>query len=246
MSEFVNTTPQSSLRRSMLCRVQETLGAQFAEHQGAIVVRHFNSQLDEERAQLKSLAIIDLSTLPRSGFKGREAPQWLTDKGVNIPETPNQAVKQDDGSIVARLSMQEHLILSDLAISASLPAKLEQSWSMQSDVACYSLPRNDSHAWLYLTGSEVRAMLSKVCGIDLRDNEFANLSIAQTSIARINGILIRDDLVINGSDESSSAIPAFHLLCDSSSVAFVWESMCDAMNEFDGKPVGFAALLNEQ
>ncbi len=232
MSEFITATADSVLRRSQLYHLQQSEGAQFAKYQDAVVVKQFSSN---DSQQVKSLGVADLSTLPRSGFKGKHTPQWLEQQGVTIPEQPNCATKQNDGALVARLSEQEHLILSDLAMAGSLAQILEQSWSIEPDYMCYSLPRRDSHAWLYLSGEHVRAMLAKVCGIDLSAVEFANGQIAQTSIARINGILIRDDL----NDDTAG----FHLLCDSSSVIFVWQSLLDAMAEFDGKPVGLAALL---
>lgn len=232
MNEFIAAAADSAIRRSQLYHLQRDEGAKFAQYKDAIVIKQFN---EGEEKQLKSLAMIDLSTFPRFGFKGMHTQQWLAERGVVLPEQPNKAVKQCDGSLVARLSEQEHLILSDFERHDTLAESLEASWSIQSDVMCYSLPRRDSHSWLYLSGEHVRSMLAKVCGIDLRATEFASGQIAQTSIARINSILIRDDL--------NSQITGFHLLCDSSSVIFVWQSLLDAMAEFDGKPVGLQALL---
>ncbi len=237
MNEFVTAAGDSAQRRSQLYHLQQAAGAEFAQLQSAVVVKQFNN---DEATQLASLAMIDLSTLPRSGFKGKQAPMWLTEQGVSIPAKPNSATKQSDGSLVARLSEQEHLILSDFSMQSTMAETLAGNWQIQEDLACYSLPRRDSHAWLYLSGKHVRSMLAKVCGINLSAAEFANGQIAQTSIARINGILIRDDLDTAGGEQP---IAGFHLLCDSSSVIFVWESLLDAMAEFDGKPVGVAALL---
>ena len=236
MNEFVTATPDSGLRRSQLYRRQQQAGAEFASLNGAVVAKQLSAN---DAEQLKSLAMVDLSMLPRSGFKGRQTPEWLTAQGVAIPELPNQAKTQQDGSLVARLSMQEHLILSDLQVTAALPQQLEDNWQMDGDNACYSLPRSDSHAWLMLTGEHLRDMLAKVCGIDFAAEEFANHQVAQTSIARINGILIRDDLTT----ADGSTVLAFHLLCDVSSVEFLWDCLQDAMDEFSGKPVGLAALL---
>ncbi len=236
MNEFVTAAPDSGLRRSQLYRTQQKAGAEFASLNGATVVKQFAA---DDAQQLKSLAMIDLSMLPRSGFKGRQAPEWLAQQGVEIPAAPNQATRQNDGSLVARLSMQEHLILSNLQVTATLPKQLESTWQMDADNACYSLPRNDSHSWLLLTGEHLRDMLAKVCGIDFAADEFANHQVAQTSIARLNGILIRDDLQL----ADGSTVLAFHLLCDVSSIEFVWDCLQDAMDEFGGKPAGLAALL---
>ena len=76
-------------------------------------------------------------------------------------------------------------------------------------------------------------MFAKICGVDLRPGKFDDLAIAQTSIARISAIAIRDD---------RGGQPAYHLLCDSASANYFWDCLLDAMAEFDGRPVGLAAL----
>ena len=76
-------------------------------------------------------------------------------------------------------------------------------------------------------------MFAKLCGVDLRVDHFPDLAIAQTSVARSNAIVIRDDL---------GATPTFHLLGDSASAAYMWDVLLDAMAEFEGAPVGLKAL----
>ena len=76
-------------------------------------------------------------------------------------------------------------------------------------------------------------MFAKLCAVDLRPAKFADLSIAQTSVARLSAIVIRDD-------RADSL--AYHLLADSASAAYLWECLFDAMTEFDGRPVGLTAV----
>ena len=80
-----------------------------------------------------------------------------------------------------------------------------------------------------ITGEKASAMFAKICGIDLRAKSFDNHAIAQTSVARSNTIIIRDDL---------GAVPAYHMLGDSASAGYMWMCLNDAMEEFDGGPVG--------
>ena len=58
-------------------------------------------------------------------------------------------------------------------------------------------------------------------------------ALAQTSIARLNGIVARADL---------GETLAYHLLADSASASYLWAVLTDAMAEFEGRPVGLAAL----
>ena len=84
--------------------------------------------------------------------------------------------------------------------------------------------------------SKVSALLAKICAVDLRLERFADLRIAQTSVARSNCVVIRADL---------GALPAFHLLGDSASAEYMWDCLLDAMAEFDGGPIGLDILRQE-
>ena len=83
--------------------------------------------------------------------------------------------------------------------------------------------------WAY---SRAAQMFAKLCGVDLRPGKFADGAIAQTSLARMNAVVIRDD---------RGGALAYHLLGDSASAAYLWDCLTDAMAEFDGRPVGLAA-----
>jgi sarcosine oxidase subunit gamma len=98
---------------------------------------------------------------------------------------------------------------------------------------CYVVPRADSHAWFLVTGNEAAAMFAKICGVDLRPHRFADLAIAQTSVARLSAIVIRADV---------AGTPGYHLLADSASAEFLYDVLLDAMAEFGGGPVGLQAL----
>lgn len=175
----------------------------------------------------------DLSTLPRTGFKGADSPAWLEARGVTLPAAPNLATRQADGSLVARLAPGEFLILAGLAGDAAATDRLDQAWSIDDAGMCFRLPRRDSHAWLHLSGPQAAAMFAKICGVDLRPKSFADLAIAQTSVARLSAIVIRDD---------RGGIPCFHLLADSASAIYLWESLEDAMAEFAGSVAGHGSL----
>lgn len=94
----------------------------FEELAGYAVVTDY-ADAGDEVYQATHLALTDLSTLPRTGFKG--ARGWLEEHGAQLPNSPNQAAQQEDGSLIARLSIDELLILSDLNSDATLPAILQ-------------------------------------------------------------------------------------------------------------------------
>lgn len=177
------------------------------------------------------VVLTDLSPFARTGFKGADTPDWLVRQGLTIPEAPNRAAVQGDGSVLARLSAGEFLLLGHPGDEMGLVERLETAWSWGDGAGlCFPLPRQDSHAWFHLRGDKVPEMLAKLCGVDLRRHAFAAGTVAQTSIARLNGIVVR-----HGDD--------FHLLADSASAEYLWDCLVDAMAEFGGSVAGANHLL---
>jgi sarcosine oxidase subunit gamma len=187
-------------------------------------------------ADLHELALIDLSLLPRSGFKGRGTPEWLEGQGLTLA-APNRATRQADGTLAVRLAPREVLLLAPWSgPGGTLIDRLDQDWPQGREAAGvprgYTVPRAESHFWFLLTGRHVPAMLAKLCGIDFRTDRFAPLEVAQTQAVRLSVIVIRDD----------TALPAWHLLADSASADYVWACLLDAMQEFDGRHASMDVL----
>lgn len=181
---------------------------------------------------LNTCALTNLTDLPRVGFRGSDSAAYLQARGYRLPERPNQALRQDDGGWVARLSQSEYLLLGSLADEGERVAAEEANWA-QDARRNYLLPRQDSHAWLQLSGHRGSAVMAKLCGVDLRPEAFPVGAVAQTSAARINVIVI---------NVGSATLPAMHILFDRASLAYFSGAMLDAMDEFDGAMVALGAL----
>ncbi|MGD9538572.1 MAG: sarcosine oxidase [Alphaproteobacteria bacterium] len=222
--------PADTLPRSFLYRELAGLGAAFEPVNGYACAMRFGA---DEAAQARSLALCDLSPLKRTGFKGWATAEWLSDQGVRLEAAPNRVYPQDDGARLARLSRGEFVVLGDLDLRSDLTGRLDGAWSIASADGCYRVPREDSSAWLKLTGEHAASMLAKVCGVDLRPKKFPDHAIAQTSLARMNAIIARGDL---------GATLAYDLLFDIASAVYLWRALLDAMAEFSGKPVGLEAV----
>lgn len=202
-------------------------------HRGE-VPGHFGDA-EAERSALARLALADLSLYPRTGFKGAGAPEWLARQGVLLPE-PNRTQRQADGTLALRLAPREALLLTGRTGDGDF-SSLEAVWRAEraggeAGPIGFPVPRADSHFWFLLTGAQVPEMLAKLCGVDLRPHKFAPLAVAQTQAARISVIIARDD----------TDLPAWHLLADSASAAYLWDCLLDAMAEWQGRPVGITAL----
>lgn len=216
-------------RRSFHYRDLAVAGAAFAEVAGGEMAMRFPRH--DEAAALARMALADLSPWPRTGFKGREAMAWLAAQGLEIGAESNRAYRQKDGALVAKLAPTEAVIL-DALTAGGAAARLDAAWSYPQE-ACWRVPRQDGALWFLVSGAHAPVMFAKICGVDLRPHKFDNLRIAQTSVARMNAIVIRDDL---------GNVPAYHLIGDSASARYLWGCLADAAAEFGGLPVGFEAV----
>lgn len=218
------------LRRSFIYRELEAAGARFVAIGDAEVAARYAG--GDETQALIGLGIADLSPLPRTGFKGDGAVDWLAAQGIAIGEASNHAYRQADGALAARLAPGEVLVLEGLAGGVGTCARLDAAWDPATG-AFWPVPRRDGAFWFLVTGEHAATMFAKVCGVDLGPARFANHAVAQTSVARTNAIVVRDDL---------GAVPAFHLLGDSASARYMWRCLADAAAEFGGRPVGLEAV----
>src|SRR5688572_22100190 len=140
-------------------------GARFAELSGCAIASGYGGSIEEESAQAKELGLIDLSPLPRTGFKGRRAIRWLKMAGLQVGDDNNFSWLQDSGAVVARLADTEALVLSDLANTSDTCARLDRSAANENPESCYRVPRRDASAWFLVTGDCADIMFAKICGV---------------------------------------------------------------------------------
>lgn len=195
--------------------------------------KHFLTTAHDQQA-IEHCALIDLTHLSRVGFRGQDSANYLKELGFQLPEKANFSIQQENGTLVARLSATEYLILGGLSDFGESVAQLEAHWSM-TEKQIFLLPRQDSHAWLQLTGIHIAQVMAKFCAVDLNAASFLPGHVVQTSIARINAI------IVNVSDEYT---PKFNILYDRAAAVYLWDVLVDAIREFDGQVVGVNALIS--
>ncbi|MFJ2683295.1 sarcosine oxidase subunit gamma [Pseudomonas sp. NPDC087342] len=187
-------------------------------------LREQHSIARQALAPLLGCRLADLTDLPRVGFRGAHSAEYLRSRGFVLPDAPNRAVIQADGSQVARLSQTEYLLLGSPEDQGQRMADEEARWELDRQ-ANYLLPRQDSHACFQLTGDHLSEVLAKLCGVDLSPQAFGPGAVAQTSAARINVIVINSGTVQQAS---------LHILCDRASQEYFRGALEDAMQEFSG------------
>jgi sarcosine oxidase subunit gamma len=236
MAALPKVFARNQLRRSPIYRETQAAGAFCEVINNGAVPMHYGSP-DSELGRAQKMAIADLSGLPRTGFKGTGTVEWLQAQGLSIGADSNMAYRQEGGALAARLAPTEIFLIDGLDATGALIDRLNAAWAWGTEkprkLIGYPMPRQDSHAWFMITGQHAPDMFAKICGVDLRLHKFAVGQIAQTSIAKMSGIIIRTDL---------GTTPAYHLLADIASADYLWPAVQDAMKEFNGGPVGLNAL----
>lgn len=225
--------PQSLTYRSPVWRHLKDADAEFAEINGYAVATSIGDT-GTQLSAARNLAICDLSGLARMGVKGDGIDRWLSAQGLSVPPAPNHALMQADGSLLAMLARNEGLVLSDIEQRGRMIEQLTSGFQDAADPPTGQLiPRQHSQSWFRISGRDTAATMAKLCGVDLRPGLFDNLRVAQTSVARLNGIVIRDDI---------DDIPAIHLLADSASAGYLWECIMDAGAEYGISVIGLGPL----
>ncbi len=180
---------------------------------------------DVDAEAVERMAVSDLSGLPRIGFKGRDTLDWLRARGFECGNKPNRTYRQPNGVLAALLAPNEVLLLSPLAGPDLTLLGLADTCSLDDEIRRYPVPRADANFEFLVSGRHAAEMFAKLCGVDLRPAAFAADGVAQTSVARLNAIVVRADV---------GDILAFRILGDSASAEYMWESLKDAMSEFSG------------
>lgn len=169
------------------------------------------------------LVILDLSGQPRLGFKGRGTLAAMQKRGIVVENQPNRAFPQADGALCLVLAASEVFLLGMRGGDDSGFAKLEADWSIEDGERTYPMPRRHSHAWFAIQGEAAPDMLSKLCAIDFRPHRFDDLTIAQTSVARLTAIVLRADV---------GELLTYHVLADSAAAVYLLSCLRDAAEEF--------------
>ena len=165
------TDPAAYLRRSPLRRALQDAGASWTEIAGAAVA----STVANRSATNAEVTIVDLSPLPRLGFKGRGTIAAMQKRGVVVEAQPNRAFRQPGGGLCLVLAPGEVILLPNLAGDGTAIDEMAANWRLDDEERTYPLLRRDSHAWLYITGPKAPAMFAKICAIDLRPGKFSDL-----------------------------------------------------------------------
>lgn len=176
---------------------------------------------EERPSTSQNLRLSDLTGIPVLQIKG-DAGDVIKKQFGQVPTQSGDLVEVDDG-FLARLTPKEFYLFGQTPAS-KLPAAAALDGSF-TKAKCFAHATDLTHsrAALYLVGTDAPEMLSKICGLDFHTTVFPNLSVAQTSAAKIKTLIARHD---------EGETPAYFLHVNRPFGQYFWDIVWDAGQEF--------------
>lgn len=165
------------------------------------------------------ITLVDFSSTPRFGLKGKGTVAFLKSLGMEVPEV-NCAYTDP---IVMRLGREEAVVLSDPQVGEPL-SELRNAWNVAEAPKGFDAWRDETWAWMHLSGPLVFDIMSKICPVDMRDGVFQSGQIAQTRVGYVEAITLRTDRF---------KIAGFDMFFDVSATAFFVDAVTIAAAEFE-------------
>ncbi len=156
------------------------------------------------------ITLTDLTPLPRFGLKGRGSAAWLQTQGRPLPQI-NQIANG-----VLRLG-REDLVVVEAADD------LRAKWHAAPSPKGYNAWREETWAWMHLSGQHLGDVLAKICPVDLSPAAFKDNQIAQTRVGYLEAIIWR---------HTHEGREGFSVFFDIAATAFFANAVTTAAREF--------------
>lgn len=184
---------------------------------------------DNEMHFLETVALCDLSFLPRLGLNGPGVSGWLQTQDIEVPAAMYELATLSDGSSVVRIGTNEVII--EGVPGAGTIDKLTAA--LATDVKdVFNVTRNE--ASLALAGPAAADVLAQTCSVLVRD--LLQQALVYTRVAGVSAAVFQQEL--NGCN-------CVRLIFDPSYGIYMWRELLKILAEYDGGAVGFACLFPE-
>ncbi|MBZ9765387.1 hypothetical protein LB535_14925 [Mesorhizobium sp. CA10] len=134
-----------------------------------------------------AVVLSDLTDRPRFGLKGGGSAAWLAAQGITLPCV--NRIGEHRGMQVLRLGNEDILLLAEDA--GETLAEVKAAWQAATAPKGYSSWREESWAWMRLSGPELAEAMRALCALDLRPQKFGPDDVAQTRVGHIEAVTFR-------------------------------------------------------
>ena len=213
------TVPFRPHKVSTLYRTHLALGARWVENGEWRLPEAFaDPQLEAERVR-QSVGLQDVSATCKLDLKGRDI------------ETLLAGLASATQLYVFRLRPDHALLHTPPARQGEVAEELLRALS-QEPCCAHLTDVTSALSAFALVGPKAGGVLAKLTSLDLRPQAFADGACAQTAVAKVHAIMIRQDW---------GRLPAYRLLLDRSYAEYAWEAIRQAGESLGLVPFGLAA-----
>lgn len=177
---------------------------------------------DREAEGVKTLALCDVSALPRLTVKGPGAESCLKERGLSVPSGICDVLRAEGDGLIARTGGSE-FFLED-GVSGNLVASLAKTGP-----GAFRVPRQD--AALLLAGARANEVMLETCGVDFSPHE------PRMVFSRVAGVSCA---ILPG---ETNGVRSFRLWCDGSYGPYLWETLLEIVRDKGGGAAGLAAAF---
>lgn len=177
-------------------------------------------------SRLLQCGLADLSFKRRAGVKGPGARAWLEELGIATPSRPNVWLRNDCGSLVARLGLTEYAVVGSAhgqALARMAAATLAPG--------VYPVARFDAD--LLLAGRQVHELFKQSCAFDFEGLDLATRPLVMTSMVGVAVTVLAF---------AGEAGPHYRIWCDGTYGAYLWRTLTEVAAGSGGGAVGLEAL----
>ncbi len=186
------------------------------------------SRVGGDPVNLETVAMADLSFLPKAGLKGPSAAQWLTTQGVTIPAEANTWTALPDDGVIARLGRSEFFLEDGAA--GGLAARMRAALGAGAD-GVYPVIRQD--AGILLAGARSNELLVQTCNVNFEEIGPAGGIAVMTQMIGVSVLVIRKSL---------RQLPCYRIWCDPTFARYFWETLSGIAVELGGGVIGTETL----
>jgi sarcosine oxidase subunit gamma len=179
---------------------------------------------EAEAEAVKTLALCDVTALPRVTVKGPGAERWLRDQGLAAPSDVYGVLPAGKDGRVARTGAAEFFLEGGVS-GAAWP---EPPRGGKETPGVLPVLRQD--AAFLLAGARAREVMLETCGCDFSSHE------PRMTYSRVAGV----SCAILPGEEGGRRV--FRIWCDSSYGTYLWDTLLEIVREKGGDAAGLAAL----
>ncbi len=205
---------------------------QFAGVNGMRIATLSNAGINKENNDDQSVGdyIADLSAIPKRLVVGVEAPQWLSEFGIDAPSGLLEYRQIEDGTTVVRLHHQQYLLISGTSIMTGLPLG-SSIFDLDEGRHGNVLVLDYECAEFAIGGPHVGALLAELCPMDLASAPDGVWLVTRMAHCEVS-------LQLGGGNDA-----ACRVICSPAEGQFLFGIIEEVINEHDGSMFGFHDYL---